>query len=324
MYQKNARMTFVLISIAFLMTTSACTLTSPLTQTSPLMVFGTLDETDPGELVEARIVLSRGKHVVEKIVPVIHNEFQAMVQMPVGQWDLTVLLIDTQGMVRFQSKPQSTQISFTQSNILQLVLQPAASSVQIRIELDNYIFKHVAMRARIHLNDDIHEVIRPDSLTPLETSINLFPGSYEFKIELYTESFRVGDKLGPSAWEIIQIAENEEVFITWSPVTEALQISGRIETLLPAPENISLTDDSAGIHISWDAVPHWDIMGYFVFVQNNILDRFQLLTPIPIEEPSYLHALDPTDYPAELSYVVAAVSASGLVGFYSPPRVWQQ
>lgn len=322
MYGENPRRLVLLVMLILYATTAACTPSSPLTAKAPLMVLGTLSGTGMPEVVEAHIVISRGKHVVEETVPVINNEFTATVQVPVGEWEVTVLLVDAQGIVLFQSKSHSTKISVSQSQLLELVLRPADTKVHIKIDVENYIFKHEALRARVHFDDEIYEIVRPDSLTPLETTIELAPGSYEFKVELYTESFRIGDRLGPGVWEVVHLAENEELFINWSPVTEALQISGCVETLLPCPQNLTLTERSDGVLITWAPVNHWEVVGYFLFAQGSLLERFELLNPIPLEETSYLHTMD-ADHPPEINYVVAAVSTSGLVGYYSPPQVWR-
>ncbi|NMA99926.1 MAG: hypothetical protein GX971_00185 [Firmicutes bacterium] len=309
----------LLLLLAF---TTAC-LQSPLTQTTPLTVMGTL-ESKESDVVEARIIVSRGNHLVETTVPVNHNEFEGTVNLPVGQWELTVLLVDADGIVRFQSKPQSTRITFNEPSIVELVLYPAAGTVTVRIDLENYIFRNETLRARIHFDDEIHEVTRSSSSEPLEKKIEMLPGSYEFKIELYTESFRVGDRLGQGAWRVIHISENEDLLITWSPDTEALQISGRVETLLPAPENLMIDYSEGSIVLTWEPVIHWEVTGYFLFAQSSPLERFQLLNPLPVETANFVHVLDWDPLPTEIRYVVAAVSSSGLVGYYSEPQMWRR
>lgn len=320
MYRKSALYVSWLAMLILLISTSACTPTTPLTQSSPLTILGTLADAQSLEIVEAHIVITRGKHIVEEKVPVTQGEFEATVRVPVGQWEVVVLLVDDQGIVHFQSQPQDTQIIIGQPQLLELVLRPADCDVHVSIDLEGYIFEHAAMRARIHIDEEVHEVTRPDYLTPLEKTIAVAPGSHEFKIELYSESFRAGDRLGLGVWEIIHVAENEELSITWSPVTEELQMSGRVESLLPAPKNLTLHTEPDGVLVTWEPVAHWDLAGYFLFVQESPLDRYELLNPVPLEDSSYLHALEP-DHP-QLSYVVAAVNTSGFVGFYSPPAVW--
>jgi hypothetical protein len=273
------------------------------------------------EVVEARIVITRGKHVMEESVPVVDNSFSATLQVPIGEWEVTVLLVDSQGMVLFQSKTEKTQISLAQSKVLDLVLQPAGSKVHVSIDLEDYVFKHTAMRARIYFNDEFYEVTREDYLTPLQHTLELIPGSYEFKIELYTESFRIGDRIGMGVWDLLHIAEKEEFFLTWSPVTEVFQVSGRVETLIPCPENVRLTPAPEGVLVTWDPVNHQNVVGYFVLAQTSPIQRFQLLNSIPLEETSFLHVTD-EDHPSEVHYVVTAVSASGLAGYYSDPQIW--
>lgn len=321
MNNKSARHLFLLIILVLFLTTNACTPQSPLTTKTPVTILGILTSTGMPEAVEARIVITRNKHVVEETVPVINNEFAATLKIPIGEWEVTVLLVDAQGIVLFNSKAQTIKIALNQPQLLELVLRPADSKVHISIDLEQYVFKHVAMRARIFFDDDVYEVTREDCLSPLEGIINLTPGSYEFKIELYTESFRVGDRLGLGVWEVIHVTENEDLSILWTPASEALQVSGRVETVLQAPSNLTLDNVPEGVSLTWDPIARQDILGYFVLAQMSPLERFQLLNSIPLEEPCFIHELEP-EYPPEINYVVAAVSTNGLVGYYSHPQVW--
>lgn len=319
---KVRRMPIVFLALVFLMF-SACRLPSLLTQESAVTVMGIVQQAEHSDVVSARVVLSQGKHVVEEIVPVIYNEFQATIKVPVGQWELTVLLIDANGMVKFQNTAKTIQVALGEPSIVDLVLRPADSSIHVTIDLENYIFRDLALRARIHFNDTIHEIVRPTATSPFTAFLKLAPGSYEFKIELYTDSFRIGDKLGPGVWEVIHIAANEEVFIHWSPILENLQITGRVETLLPAPTNLSITLQTEGVFLFWDPLPDREVAGYFLYSQNSILDRYQLLSPLPIEDTSFLHHVSFDDLPSEIRYMVAAISRSGLVGYYSDPQLPQ-
>ncbi|HPT82448.1 MAG TPA: fibronectin type III domain-containing protein [Limnochordia bacterium] len=317
----TSRVALLLVLGAAAALSSACqpaTLPGP---DSPLTVLGSLDAA-PGEVVEARIVLQRGKHVVETIVPVHRNEFQGTIQVPVGEWELTVYLLDGEGKVHFQSKPQTTQITYGSGTMVELVLRPAASTVHITIDLDNYIFQDLAQRARIYFNDQLYEVVRPTGQAPFTAVLEISPGSYEFKIELYTETFHIGNRLAPGIWRVIHIGEREEVFLNWAPETEELHIAGRVETLLPAPTGVVISGDGDQVQISWDPVDQWNVQGYVVLAQSNPLERFELLTPAPTASTTYVHLLDPEKPSSAIKYVVAAVSNRGLVGYYSPPQVW--
>ncbi|NMB20867.1 MAG: hypothetical protein GX979_08365 [Firmicutes bacterium] len=323
MIRQGARHIILLALLTLLVSSSACTLKSPLTAKAPLTVMGTVQSAGMTDVVEARIVIKRGKHVVEEKVPVIDNSFSATLSVPVGEWEVSVLLVDRQGIVLYQSKSEKTQISLGQTSILDLILQPAASKVHVSIDLEHYAFRYVAMRARIHINDHHYEVVREDSSTPLKKTLELVPGSYEFKVELYTESFRIGDRISQGVWEVIHIAENEEVSIDWSPATEILHVSGRVETLIPAPQNVSLTSNQEGVYLTWDPVVHDDIEGYFVFAQSSPLERFELLNSVPVKELSFLHRFEENEL-QEVHYIVAAVSRSGIVGYYSAPLTWRR
>ena len=312
-----------LVLVVLLISTSACLPNSPLTASAPLTVLGTLQIEGSTEVAEARLIIERGKHTIEETVPVLQNSFSATLNVPIGEWEVTVLLVDGQGFVLYQSKPEKTQVSLGQEPVLDLVLRPADSDVHVKIDLNDYVFRHVVMRARIHFNDVVYEVTREDTSTPLEYRAAIAPGSYEFKIELYTESFRIGDRISPGVWDVIHVTEGEELSISWSPATKNFQISGRVETLIPAPKNLVLTSDSESIELSWDPVIHENVMGYFIFAQSSPLERFELLNSSPREELRFLHTVE-DDQTSEIHFVVAAVSRSGLVGYFSEPKTWQR
>lgn len=312
-YSNVLLMLFVLFALTF----SACTTRTPLLQQSPVTVLGTVADSDASTITHAKIILAKGKQKVEEVVPVKNNEFSATLQVPVGEWELQILLMDSEGKVEFQSKTEKTNVSLGKRNTVDLLLRPADSEVSVRVNLDNYLFRDLAMRARIHFDDEVHEIIRPDLQTPLEKTILLSPGSYEFKIELYTESFRVGDRLGLGVWDVIHIDKNKEVIIDWSPESEQLQISGQVATLLPAPQNLKIKQQQNQLSITWDPVTHSECAGYFLFAQTSLLDRYELLSSLPLTRAEYQHDLENDETPEEIRYVVAAVSNGGLVGYYS-------
>lgn len=317
--------TFITLFLTFaLVGLCACSPSPPVTGKSPLTVLGTVSTFSPEGLVEAKIILSRGKHSVEKTVPLQQNEFEATLQLPLGQWELSVLLIDGEGKAQFQSSPQQVEIAPQKPSVIELVLRPADSEVTIRIDLDGYLFSNLALRSRIHFDDEIYEIIRSDADEAFEKVLMIEPGSYEFKIELYTDSFRVGDRLGPGIWEIVTIPPNQSLEIVWSPIAVGLEIRGRLELLLPAPENMVITATEGGLTVSWDPVYDQKADGYFLFAQSSPLERFELLTPLPLKQPSHLYELDGEKPVSEILFTAAAVSTSGLVGYYSPPCHWSR
>lgn len=288
-------------------------------QQSPLTIQGVLSKSTTEEIVEAHCIISRGKHVYQEIVPLLDGTFEATILIPLGQWELTVLLVDSAGKVHYQSAAQSIHINPGQPTICEIILGSANSRVQIEIDLDNYIFRNQARRARINFNDTIYELIREEANDPFSTEIEVAPGSYEFKIELYSESFRIGDRLGPGFWQLIDVLPEEELTITFRPATEELHIVCWIELLLPAPTNLELQVVQGQAHLSWDALPQ-TIRGYFVFAQTDPLERFELLTPVPVPEPHFYHDLEGA-LPSRIGYTVAAVSEKGLVGYYSSLQI---
>lgn len=324
MIKSKRKLSFSYLLSLVVLTTffSACTSMTFLPKETPLTVLGLLEDAPEGELVQATIVLSKGKHVVEQTIPLTNNEFGSTITLPIGKWELTVLLLDTDGIVRYQNSPQTIQVSLNQTNLVELILRPADSQVHISIDLDGYVYESVALRARIHFNDEIHEIKRETSEEPFEANLQIPPGSYEFKIDLYTESFRVGDRLGDGVWEILDIPANQSTTIIWIPATELTTIYGKIETLLPEPTNFALEVQKEALYFTWDPIQDSQLVGYFLYMQTDPLERFELVHPLPLREPEYLLPLGSHLEANEILFTVAGVSKGGFGGYYASPLLW--
>lgn len=307
----------LLLIFTVLVVMTGCVFKSPLAEKNPVTVLGTLQGDQNENIEDAQVILTKGKHSVKETVPISNNMFEATLKAPIGQWELSVILVDKEGMALFQSKAQTINVTGRKPISINLILRPADSIVLVRIDLDNYIFKDKVMRARIHFDEEVYEVIRDNVNDGLEKEISLSPGSYEFKIELYTESFRAGDKLGVGVWKIIKVEKNEEKTITWQPEMDEIIISGQVETLLPAPENLRYTLEDTDVIITWDPLPYDELAGYFVLVQKDPQERFEILNSTPLTECTFAHELEDDYLVDELLYLVAGVTDNGLVGFYS-------
>ena len=296
----------------------------PVNEQGTISVLGSLGNHTAVELVEARLIVTRGKHTFEETVPIQNDQFSATLHIPIGTWDLTVLLVDAEGIVRFQNSNQSIEVQPNKPSTIELSLGPADCLVTLEIELEHYVFQKTTHRARVYFGETMHELIREDSTQQLMDQFYVSPGSYDFKVELYTESFRIGDRIAPGVWELLEIPITEELHLTWNPITEQIQISGTVYIPPPAPNDVTVQHGVDGITVSWEASQDPYVTGYFVFIQTDPLEKFQLINPIPVTEPVFFHALEELEWETpvnEIRYTVAAVSSNGYVGFRSKEAV---
>ncbi len=297
---------------------------SPIDGQGTISVTGNLENHAAVELVEARLIVTRGKHTFEKTAAIQDDQFSATLHIPIGIWDLTVLLIDAEGIVRFQSSNQSIEVQPNRPETIELSLGPADCLVTLEIELEHYVFQENVHRARVYFGETMYELLREDSTQRLMGQFNVSPGSYDFKVELYTESFRIGDRIAPGVWELLEIPITEELHLTWNPITEQIQISGTVYIPPPAPNHVTVQHGVNGITVSWEPSQDPYVTGYFVFVQTDPFEKFQLLNPIPITEPLFSHTLEELELKTpvnEIRYTVAAVGSNGYVGFRSKETV---
>lgn len=320
------RVICVLIGCMFLL--AACTpfVHSPVDGQGTISIMGSLQTPSAVELVEARLIVTRGKHTFEETVPIHNDQFAATLNIPIGTWDLTVLLIDEEGIVRFQNSNQSIEVQPHKPSTIELSMGPADCLVTIEIQLENYAFKKVTNRARVFFDDTMYELIREDFTEPLVGEFKISPGSYDFKVELYTESFRIGDRIAPGIWELLEIPIAQELHLTWNPLTEIIKVTGTVHIPASAPTNVTVQQTLSRITISWEPPQDPYVTGYFVFVQTNPLERFKLINPTPVTEPTLTHFIEELELEASISevrYTVAAVSSNGNVGFRSEETILQ-
>ena len=85
---------------------------------------GTIASGQGEGILQARIVVARGKHVFEWEVPVIGLDLSAEVELPIGTWELTILLLDAEGTVQFQSTPHTVEVLPNGTQLVEVALRP--------------------------------------------------------------------------------------------------------------------------------------------------------------------------------------------------------
>src|SRR5690554_2522762 len=144
--------------------------------TGPLAILGTLESEPATPISEAHIVLSRGKHLIEEIAPVSGTDFTAELQVPIGTWQLTIVLLDALGEAQFQSEPQDVEVYPNNPTAIEVILRPGDGRVDLTIKLDDSpLLKHVR-RARVYFNDHRTELIWDDPGEPINHVFTLAPG----------------------------------------------------------------------------------------------------------------------------------------------------
>lgn len=286
-----------------------------------IMVLAELDPSTTSTNTEwtAHLVFTRGKHSVSESLLVSGNELRADLRIPIGTWDVEMILVDSNGEARFQDKISEVTIVPDKTQTVELFLKPADGALTVTIDLENYISGEVVMRVRVHINDTIKEITRENNLEPLTGTYSLPPGSYDLKFELFTESFRSSDKIHEGICNSITVLPGQELAINWLPEYQELLVVARVYLIPEAPENLVITETADGIFVSWSPCPSIDIQGYNVYWQPHPFSRFEPLNEEPITDLEFFHDYSSLEKPPAptVNYTVAAVSTIDLVGYRS-------
>ncbi len=286
-----------------------------------LTVLGTIASGQGEGILQARIVVARGKHVFEWEVPVIGLDLSAEVELPIGTWELTILLLDAEGTVQFQSTPHTVEVLPNGTQLVEVALRPGDGFVNLTIDLGDSPLWQNARRARVYFNDERTELIWDDLDKPITHVFSLAPGTYDLLIELYTESFHAANRIAPGVWQVVEVQSAQELLLNWQPMTQSLTVNAVIFMIPEAPQNVTAQLQGSHVQISWDPHPNPFVTGYFVYSQTDPLERPYILTPQPVAESHFFHNLDEIipENADTVTYSVAAVGYTGIAGYRSVP-----
>ncbi len=269
----------------------------------------------------AHIIFSRGKHELSQTIEVVGTDFSSEIKIPVGTWNISMYLVDDNDIVNYQDSLKDITIYPDKPVFINFQLSPAEGLVQVIIEIDNFPQAEQVLRARVHFNDEIKEIIRDTPLEPLKAQYSIPPGSYDFKVELFTESFRVGDKIDPGIWQTIHIEPLSEQTLVWSPFMQDLYISVDIFMVPPAPTNLTALYSENRVCITWDINSFESLVGHNIYWQISPFEPFELITHVDASITEFTHDLtDLEELPAIINYTVASFSAK-VTGYRAQPVI---
>ncbi|NLM25865.1 MAG: fibronectin type III domain-containing protein [Firmicutes bacterium] len=308
----------ILVLISLLLV--GCSLHSPTItpkKTGQVVIQSTNLPLDINNQWTAYIILTRGKHQLEQVVPVASNSFTTTLSVPAGTWDISLQLLDEQGVINYQDTVKSVTIHPNQNHTLNFQLRPANGELRLMIDLSSYPNAQEILRVRVHFNDQVKELTRSDASEPFIGEYSLAPGSYDFKVELFTESFRVGDKVDPGIWQTIHIEPSSQQTITWQPLLKQLTITANILTIPEAPTNFYATKHQETVLLEWNPSPSDNVTEYNIYMKKSPFDPFELLATVPGDTTEYTHELTAeTELPKSITYCIQSLS-TGINGYRS-------
>lgn len=265
------------------------------------------------------VIAVRGRHSFEERIPVSSSEFEETLSIPVGTWDITLLLLDGDDVPHFQDTIEDVTVFPDQPTTVVMNLRPANGNVLLHIVLDAFPGSSRVLRARVYFGDDMYELIRDSEEDELAGEFSLPPGSYDYRVELFTDSFRATDCIHPGIWENLTILPSIDQDLVWHPHTTLLTINAEILFVPESPMNLTGTRVSESeTLLEWDSVTEGDahIGGYQVLFQLDPFTRFEVVSEDLLTERRFIHQFDQTTLESA-RYTVVAISENDVLGYRS-------
>ncbi len=272
---------------------------------------------------EAEIICTRGRHNITRNVMVSGTNLTAEIPIPVGSWDISLNLMDNDGVVSYQDTVRDVMVYPDQPVVIDFQLKPAAGTVKVIIDLESYPHSEYVLRARVYFNDDYEEITRETDTDPFTGEYDLVPGSYDFNVQLYTESFRSSDRVDLGTWQTIDVTPFETQTIVWHPFLENLTIIANIYLLPDPPTNLTaeLKDDS--VELNWDFSTANDVEGYHIYWQPSPFESYQIIASVDQDTAEFTHDLSELEtIPPKFFYSIAPYSDI-IIGYRCSPVVVQ-
>ncbi len=273
------------------------------------------------ELWTAHIYFKRGNHSLLETTSFNGDSLSATIKIPVGTWDISMALLDEQGVAHYQDTITNITIFPDIPRTLEFQLRPADGMVNVSIDLTDYPQTTEVLRVRVHFNNDVKELSRDDATEPLQGSFSLPPGSYNFKVELFTSSFHAGNRIDAGIWKIVDVYPLSELTLIWTPYMEQLSINADIHVIPNPPQNLAVTVNGTQVELVWDPSPTANLMSYNVYWQPNPFSPFELIEVLDAHTLFFNHDL--SEYLANnpmyngVSYCVSAKNTVGINGYRS-------
>jgi len=303
--------------LAILVSLAGC---GPTTGVEGILAFSAMDiPQSEGKNWVAHIVCSRGKHQITQSFPVSDTALAAEFTIPVGTWDVALELADGSGKVAYRDLVTGVVIYPETPAVINFQLKPAHGTIKVIVDLEGHPHADHIMRARVHFNDQYKELIRSSVHDFLEGEYEIAAGSYDFNVELFTESFRIGDKIDLGLWTTIDIEPLSEQTVIWHPKLEQMTITAQICLLPEAPKNLTGKYQQGQSVLAWEPAPAADLEGYNIYWKPSPFHPYSLIATVDRYTTTYSHNLSElAELPSQAYYTVAPFSLV-LEGYRSSP-----
>ncbi|HLT59342.1 MAG: hypothetical protein LOD91_03695 [Limnochordales bacterium] len=274
-------------------------------------------------LQEFEVSLTQGRHVVQKRGPVEGETFAVTLDnLYIGQWEVAVSVWDAEGDAIYTGSG-SVWISENETTTVHVPLVPRPGELALTIDISGLPLEEQSYKARLHVSPGgVHNLDRVPGTALFEARVSLEPGSYDFKVDFYSDTFHAHKLLHTGYWMPVSIRPGKTAALYWKPGTGAVEIEAEPAGPPPAPAQLVAAWQEGAVVVEWTPVPAAGIVAYRVYRRLGPLDRYELLTEVDAGTRQVVDTPPPADGmpPAGpgVYYVVTAVNEAGYESLRSP------
>lgn len=283
-----------------------------------LMVAASVSSMSGGDLGEAAaiITVSKDNQQLRQTLSIVEGKVTASIpDLLPGVWQVTLQIADGADDVIYEAQGAVSVLPGAPA-ALSLILRPRPGFLEVTVDPSSHPDLSMANKARLNVNPGGYASMSDDESGQFFGKKELAAGSYDFNVALYRDGFLVGDRIYESPWITVAISPGKTTKTRWDPVSGNCTIVGELDAPPLAPSGVVLDITAQGLAISWltSLDTEQDLVQYRVYLRQNVLDKFSLVSEQDHTQSSYVHPDTKLNPGSLIEVVVTAVDAAGQEG----------
>jgi hypothetical protein len=318
----------ILLLLLLILGTTGCSLLPKATkqvvgeQSGELTIVADLSSMRASELYSstATLTLSKdGRNKTEELSIVDSQISTSISELLPGVWTIMLSIAESDGVVTYQAESDVSVLPGAAANV-NLILRPLPGTIEVYVDPTFHPELMSAQRGRLYTNPGGYATMVVDDNGMLVGTKTVAPSTYDFSIELFTDSFYARDRIYTSPWTSVEVFPGRKSTVIWNPETGTCTISGILDAQPAPPTNLTLEKVPQGLAISWDHAPdpEHDIVGYHIWMRENLFDEFELIYEADAVRNSYIYPASELKAGTHVQVALTTVDAAGQASLRTP------
>jgi hypothetical protein len=310
----------ILLLLAIILGATGCSLLPKATkhvvgeQSGEVTIVADLSSMRASELLSstATLTLSKDGRSKTEELSIIDSQISTNVSglLP-GVWTVMLSIAESDGVVTYQAETDISVLPGGAANV-DLILRPLPGVIEVYVDPTFHPELIMAQRGRLYTNPGGYSTMVVDDNGMLVGTKTVSPSTYDFSIELFTDSFYARDRIYTSPWTSVEVHPGRTTTVVWNPDTGTCAISGTVDAQPAPPGNLTLDKSPQGLVITWDppADPEDDIVGYHIWMRENLMDEFDLIYKADVTRNSYTYPASELKAGTQVQVALTTVDAA--------------